>query len=125
LILPFLCLTMNCASPCSRLVMGWPSRLLKKCRIAPFLHSGKSRNEGFWGFLDPGFRQGDIGRGFFNGLLDIEVEFELVGVRPHPHRVHFAQGFIFNPGLDHVFGEDIAFEQEFVVVFECFQGFIQ
>ena len=46
-------------------------------------------------------------------------------MRPHPHRVHFVQSLVFDPGLDHIFGEHIAFEQEFMVLFKGLQGFIQ
>ena len=52
--------------------------------------------------------------------LNIEVEFELVGMRPHPNGVYFIQRLVLYPGFDDIFREHIAFEQKFVVFLKGF-----
>src|SRR5207302_8275775 len=54
-------------------------------------------------------------------LLDVAVEHELPRVRPKRDRVDFLLALVFDPGLDHVFREDAAFEQERVVLFQGVQ----
>ena len=47
---------------------------------------------------------------------DVEVERELHRVGPQPHRVHFLLDLEVDPRVDDVVGEDVALEQELVVL---------
>jgi len=40
--------------------------------------------------------------------LYIEVQEELMRMRPQPYRVHLGRGFVFDPHVEHVLGENIA-----------------
>ncbi len=50
--------------------------------------------------------------------LNIEVQVKLVGVGAKADLVHLALALVLDPGGDQVFGEDAAFEKEFVVRLE-------
>src|SRR5207244_11900886 len=41
-------------------------------------------------------------------FLNIEIQCELVGMRPQTDSVHFLQTLVFQPGFNHVLREDIA-----------------
>src|SRR3954471_18142007 len=57
--------------------------------------------------------------------LNVEVEGELRRGRPQPHRVELALDLVVDPGLDDVFGEDVALEQEGVVLLQLAQRLLQ
>ena len=46
-------------------------------------------------------------------------------MRAEPHRIDFLLALPVDPRLDHVFGEDVSLEEEFVILFEGAQGFFE
>src|SRR4029450_13120886 len=50
--------------------------------------------------------------------LDVEVQRELVRVRPQPDRVDLVLPLVLEPGLDEVGSEDVALQQEVVVLLQ-------
>src|SRR6266545_2537703 len=50
--------------------------------------------------------------------LNVEVQLELVGMRPQAHRIDFLATLILKPGLDHIVREHIALSEKLVVVFQ-------
>src|SRR5690349_10792439 len=50
--------------------------------------------------------------------LHVVVERELVRMRPQPYGIRLVLAFVIDEGLDQLFGEDIALQQEGVIVFE-------
>src|SRR4030042_90774 len=57
--------------------------------------------------------------------LAIEVERELPGRGPHADGVDFGPHLVFDPGVNHVRGEDVALEQKFVIFFQAAQRLFQ
>src|SRR5207245_11447181 len=56
---------------------------------------------------------------------NVEVERELRRGGPQPHRVQLLLDLVLDPGLDHVLGEDVALEQELVVLLQLAQGLLE
>src|ERR1700730_4362329 len=56
---------------------------------------------------------------------DVEVQGELRRRRPQPHRVQLALDLVVDPRLDDVLGEDVALEQELVVLLQLAQGLLE
>jgi hypothetical protein len=59
------------------------------------------------------------------GLLDIVIEEEFVGMRSQLKCIDLVGGFVRDPFFDHVRGEDIPFQQVFMVVRQRFECFLQ
>src|SRR3954469_17822716 len=57
----------------------------------------------------------------FQWRSDIEVQSELGGRRAQPHGIQLALDLVLDPGLDDVLGEDVALEQELVVLLQLAQ----
>src|SRR5205823_5542504 len=57
--------------------------------------------------------------------LDIEVQRELRRGRPQPDRVQLLLDLVLDPGLDHVLGEDVALEEELVILLQLTQRFLE
>ena len=55
----------------------------------------------------------------------VEVQAELVRVRPQPHGVDFLLRLVPDPGVDHVGGEHVAAEQELVILAQRGQRLVQ
>ncbi len=53
--------------------------------------------------------------------LDVVIQLELVRVGPQANRVDLALPLVGEPRFDQVRGEDVAFREEVVIVFECQQ----
>lgn len=49
--------------------------------------------------------------------LHVVIQRKLIRMRTQAQRINLIFTFVINPGFDHVFGEDIAFEQKVMVVF--------
>src|SRR5262245_18397697 len=62
-----------------------------------------------------GYRMPETGSG-------VVVECELVRMRAEPHRVDLVGRLVLDPGLDDVLGEDVALQQELVVVLQVVDG---
>jgi len=43
-------------------------------------------------------------------ILQVEIELEFHGMRPHAYNVHFVQGLVFDPHVDDVLRENVALE---------------
>ena len=54
----------------------------------------------------------------WSDFSNIVVQAELVRMRTEPHGVDFLFPLVFDPGRDHVVGEDVAAEQELVVLLQ-------
>src|SRR6267142_6961321 len=52
------------------------------------------------------------------GALDVVVEGELVRMRPQAHGIHLVLPLVVDPGLDEIRREDVALEEEVVVLLE-------
>src|SRR5262245_66514782 len=50
--------------------------------------------------------------------LDVEVQRELVGVRPEPHSIELVFTLVLEPGLDEVRREDITLQEKVVIPLE-------
>ena len=57
--------------------------------------------------------------------LDVVVELEFVGMRAHAHRINFILALVFDPEFDDFLAEDVAFQQELVVVLEGAERFLE
>ena len=58
-------------------------------------------------------------------ILDVVVQMKLIRMRPHPNRIRFVLLLIVNPKFDEVLGEDAALGEEFVIVAEFAECFIE
>ena len=50
--------------------------------------------------------------------LDIEIHMIFPGMRTHANGVYFLGALVIDPGVQHVLGKYVAFEQEVVVLFQ-------
>src|SRR6476660_2914930 len=57
--------------------------------------------------------------------LAVVIQRELVGMRAEPDRVEFLRPLPVDPGLDQIFGEDVALQQERVICFERVDGLFE
>src|SRR6185295_10016939 len=57
--------------------------------------------------------------------LHVEVQVELVRMRAQANRVGFLLALVVDPSLDDVRSEDLALEEEVVILFEVPQGFVE
>src|SRR6266478_3811646 len=57
--------------------------------------------------------------------LDVEVEGELGRGRAQADRIQLALDLVLDPGIDHVLGEDVAFEEELAVALQFVERFLQ
>lgn len=51
--------------------------------------------------------------------LHVEIQHELVQMRAHAHGIDFVLTLVGDVGLQHVAGEDVAFQQELVIRLQC------
>jgi len=58
-------------------------------------------------------------------LLRVKIQAELVGVRPEADGIDLVLALVGDPGVDHVGGEDIAFEEEVAIAFEGGKRFVK
>jgi hypothetical protein len=56
---------------------------------------------------------------------DVEAALELERRGPHPDRVHFLVVLVLEPGLDDVPGEDVALQEELVVLAEALERLVE
>src|ERR1035438_9594665 len=54
--------------------------------------------------------------------LDVVIQRELVGMRAQADRLRFVLAFVIDEGFDQLLGEDVAAQEEAVVVFQAAQG---
>src|SRR4051812_26636635 len=62
---------------------------------------------------------------FWAKFLNVVVQRELVRMRTQPHGLRLVLPFVVDKRLDQFFGEDVAAEEETVVVFQAGQGFVE
>jgi hypothetical protein len=60
-----------------------------------------------------------------NRPSNIKIHAELERMRPHADGVHFVVALVLDPVVNHVGGEDIAFEKEIVIVLQFVAGLFQ
>src|SRR5262249_32021813 len=58
-------------------------------------------------------------------VLDVVIERELIRMRTQPDGVDFLLALVPDPGADDVAGEDVALQQELMVLFEGIQRFVE
>src|SRR6266481_1324855 len=61
----------------------------------------------------------------YDERLDVEVEGELGRGRAQADRIQLALDLVLDPGIDHVLGEDVAFEEELAVALQFVERFLQ
>src|SRR5260370_34677634 len=69
-------------------------------------------------------RFNDLG-GLCKYVLDIVVQMELVRMRTHSHGIDFVLLLVSDPGINEIFFENSAFEEELVIRFESRERSIQ
>src|SRR5262245_59830490 len=74
---------------------------------------------------DPELSTVNCKRSTSSAASDIEVQRELVRVRPHPNRIDLVVHLPVDPGVDDVAREDVALEQKSVVAPERHQCFLE
>src|SRR5438445_5080189 len=57
--------------------------------------------------------------------LDIVVQEELIGVRANPHLIDLLLPLVSDPGLDHVFCEDVALQEEGMIFLKIPQRLLE
>src|SRR5437773_6626871 len=57
--------------------------------------------------------------------LNVVIQGEFVRMRPQPHRVGFILALVIDERLDQFFGENVALQQESVVVFQTAQRLVK
>jgi hypothetical protein len=57
--------------------------------------------------------------------LNVVVQRKLVGMRPQTNRIRFALAFVLDESFDQIFAEDVALEQEVVILGQTIQSLFE
>src|SRR5690349_2530638 len=108
--------------------LGTPPFDMWMCRTEPVISFLASGPQPITDVRGPGTepRPGESGtHKRFSGLLNIVVERELVRVRAQSDGVGFAPAFIADEGFEQLLAEDVALEQECVILLQAVECFLE